>query len=66
MKPEDKAFRIYETIRYEVSLLKGTEALINEITKKCAIITVDEILREITDEDDISWFKKVKQEIENL
>ena len=65
MTPKEKAFRIYEIIRLDISLLKGSEALINEITKKCAIFTVDEILFEITDEDDISWFKKVKQEIEN-
>jgi hypothetical protein len=38
----------------------------NENAKQCALIAVDEILREITDEDDISWFKRVKQEIQAL
>ena len=37
-----------------------------ERAKQCALIAVDEILFEASDEDDISWFKKVKQEIELL
>ena len=44
MTPKEKAFRIYEIIRFDISLLKGTEALINEVAKRCALITVDEIL----------------------
>ena len=66
MTPKEKAFRIYEIIRLDISLLKGSEALINEITKKCAIFTVDEVMCEVTDEDDFSWWNKVKQEIELL
>ena len=44
MSAKDKAKQLYELIRYDVSILKGTEALINEVAKKCALIAVDEML----------------------
>jgi hypothetical protein len=34
--------------------------------KECALIAVDEVMCEVTDEDDFSWWNKVKQEIELL
>jgi hypothetical protein len=46
MTPKEKAKQLYELIRYDVSTLKGTEALINEVAKRCALITVDEILKQ--------------------
>ena len=66
MTPQDKAKLLYELIRYDISTLKGAEALINEVAKKCSLIAVDEVLSEATDEDDLSWWKKVKQEIQLL
>ena len=43
MTPKEKAKQLYELTRYDVSTLKGTEALINEVAKRCALIAVDEI-----------------------
>ena len=43
MIPKEKAKQLYELTRYDVSTLKGTEALINEVAKRCALIAVDEI-----------------------
>ena len=58
MTPKDKAQDLFNKF-YDLPVILST-------AKDCAIIAVDEILREITDEDDISWFKKVKQEIQAL
>lgn len=33
---------------------------------RCAVIAVIEVMCEVTDEDDFSWWNKVKQEIELL
>ena len=44
MIPKEKAKQLYELIRYDVSTLKGTDALINEVAKRCAIMAVDEIM----------------------
>jgi predicted SPOUT superfamily RNA methylase MTH1 len=71
MTPKLKAEQLYELIRYHVSTLKGTEALINQVAKRCALFTVDEI---ITALDEHKWQNKsviefyfsVKQEIEKL
>ena len=57
MNAKDKAKQLYELIRYDVSILKGTEALINEVAKKCALIVVDEIIN-----DWINNFKKLKED----
>ena len=43
MTPKEKAKQLYELTRYDVLTLKGTEALINEVAKRCALIAVDEI-----------------------
>ena len=69
MKPKEKAISLVDS--YRMILMNedtecGNEILCTVIAKKCALIAVDEILREITDEDDISWFKRVKQEIQAL
>ena len=68
MTPKEKARLLYELIRYDVSTLKGTEALIDEVSKRCALIAVDEIQQAVMHLDDDSedfWFE-VKQEIEKL
>lgn len=59
MTPKEKAKDLVDKFSNEV-LIDNYEA------KRCALIAVDEILFEACDEDDISWFKKVKQEIELL
>ena len=69
MTPKEKANNLIEKMYFSRRYKDGEDyipeqALIH--AKQCAIFTVDEILFEITDEDDISWFKKVKQEIEKL
>ena len=57
MRAKDKAKQLYELIRYDVSILKGTEALINEVAKQCALIVVDEIINNW-----INNFKKLKED----
>jgi hypothetical protein len=70
MTPKEKAKQLYELIRYDVSTLKGTEALINEVAKRCALIAVDEIIQAM---DNVmfpnpfkQYWNKVKQEIQAL
>jgi hypothetical protein len=73
MTPKLKAKQLYELIRYHVSTLKGTEPLINEVAKRCALIAVDEIITQIEPSISmdvisarIKYWQDVKQEIENL
>ena len=69
MIPKEKAKQLYELTRYDVSTLKGTEALINEVAKRCALMTIDEILK-ITWVDKFltveEYWQEVKKEINNL
>ena len=78
MTPKEKAKQLYELTRYDVSTLKGTEALINEVAKRCALIAVDEILNldlhsvgdykcfDDPSEWYISYWEEVKHEIKKL
>jgi hypothetical protein len=71
MTPKEKAQHLYELIRYDVSTLKGTEALINEVAKRCALIAVDEILTALDEHqwqnrNVIEFYFSVKKEIEKL
>lgn len=70
MIPKVKAKQLYELIRYDVSTLKGTDALINEVTKRCAIMAVDEILYLTNNANALiflnDYYLKVKQEIEKI
>ncbi len=58
MTPKDKAQDLFNKF-YDLPVTPST-------AKDCAIIAVDELIFEVTDEDDLSWFKKVKEEIEKL
>jgi hypothetical protein len=65
MSPKEKANELFD--KYYIICQEFTEEIQCSIqAKQCALIAVDEILFEASDEDDISWFKKVKQEIELL
>ena len=68
MTAKEKAKQLYELIRYDVSTLKGTEALINEVAKRCALIAVDEIYNSglLVFVDDEQYWHEVKQEIEKI
>lgn len=69
MKSIEKAKQLYELVRYDVSTLKGTEALINEVAKRCALIAVDEVIDNIEDDYmhyELDWWQEVKQEINKL
>jgi len=71
MTPKEKAKQLYELIRYDVSTLKGTEALINEVAKRCALITVDEIIECTgnglgTTKFSKEYWQEVKHEIETI
>lgn len=69
MIPKEKAKQLYELVRYDVSTLKGTEALINEVAKRCALIAVDEVIDNIEDDYmhyELDWWQEVKQEINKL
>ena len=69
MTAKEKAKQLYELVRYDVSTLKGTEALINEVAKRCALIAVDEVIDNIEDDYmhyELDWWQEVKQEINKL
>ena len=59
MTPKEKAKELVDKFSNEV-LIDNYEA------KRCALIAVVEVMCEVTDEDDFSWWNKVKQEIELL
>ena len=59
MTPNEKAKDLVDKFSNEV-LIDNYEA------KLCALIAVVEVMCEVTDEDDFSWWNKVKQEIELL
>lgn len=69
MTPKEKAKELYDKHK---TLFKHYDANprlnigLNEYFKRCAIITVDEIIFEAADEYTIKWFTKVKQEMEKL
>ena len=68
MKAKDKAKELVERFKYRT--IRGTEfeAMSISLAKQCALICVDEILREIPkifDSEEIYW-KEVKKEIEKL
>ena len=69
MTSKEKAKQLYELTRYDVSTLKGTEPLINEVAKRCALIAVDEVIDNIEDDYmhyELDWWQEVKQEINKL
>ena len=41
MTSQEKAFSIYEFVRYDVSLLDGSEALINAVAKQAALYVAE-------------------------
>jgi hypothetical protein len=59
MTPKEKAEKLVDKYFYF-----GDQEF--DYSKEFALIAVDEILCEVTDEDDFSWWNKVKQEIELL
>lgn len=74
MTPKEKANQIYLLIRYDVSVLKAAELLIDIVAKKCALIAVDEIIdsQKCCDECkmegsiEMAYWQEVKYEINNL
>jgi hypothetical protein len=67
MKAKEKAESLVDT--YRIMLMNedtecGNEILCTVISKRCALIAVDEIINEVY--DDIEWWKEVKHEIEKL
>jgi hypothetical protein len=74
MTPKDKAFRIYELIRFDISTLKGIESLINKVAKQCALIAVNEIINSNPHSNPMNtygfstmaYWLEVKHEIEKL
>jgi hypothetical protein len=66
MTPKEKAKQLYELTRYDVSTLKGTEALINEVAKRCALIAVDEIMNIKGNLNfDYVWYEQRQTDINN-
>ena len=63
MTPKEKAIELIDKFEHETySLIQG------QLSKQCALIAVDEILSVIwiNLNDDVDYWAKVKQEIENL
>lgn len=72
MTPQEKAKELVDKYRFKLSSYLDREADEIEFAKKCALITVDEILKmkkEFWDDlqdDYFKWWQEVKQEIEKL
>jgi hypothetical protein len=69
MTSQEKAFRIYEFVRYDVSLLDGSEALINAVAKQAALYVAEnariEMVKLQNHEKAIYWLD-VKREIKAI
>jgi len=69
MTAKEKAFSIYEFTRYDVSLLGGTEALINAVAKQTALYVAENVRIEMVKlqnfEQAMYWFD-VRREIKAL
>ncbi len=63
MTSRDKAKELIDKHVYYVQSATAFGQLEN--AKACALITVDELLNEITDIDDINWWKRVIEQINN-
>lgn len=61
MTQQDKAKELIEKHMYFVEAISESQQLHN--AKESAMITVEEVLNEITDVDDIQWWKKVMKYI---
>ena len=69
MTAQEKAFSIYELVRYDVSLLDGSEALINAVAKQAALYVAEnariEMVKLQNHEKAIYWLD-VKREIKAI
>jgi hypothetical protein len=66
MTPKEKAIELLNKYNsLQVSFYKNQDPSYG-YAKQCGLIAVDEVMCEVTDEDDFSWWNKVKQEIELL
>ena len=66
MTSQEKAFRIYEFVRYDVSLLDGSEALINAVAKQAALYVAENVRTEmvkIQNYEQAIYWRNVKREI---
>lgn len=63
MTPRDKAKELIDKHVYYVKSASAFGQLEN--AKACALITVEELLNEITSIDDINWWKRVIEQINN-
>jgi hypothetical protein len=72
MSAKQEAFRIFMSMRTEICLLHDSELLKDKIAKQCALIAVDEILKQCWDYRDIDlqasydYWDEVKQQIQLL
>ncbi len=63
MSPRDKAKELIDKHVYYVQSATAFGQMEN--AKACALITVEELLNEITSIDDINWWKRVSEQINN-
>lgn len=61
MTPKEKAQELFDKHFEFVEALSSSNQIDN--AKQCALITVNELIFEAADEDDIKWFEEVKAEI---
>jgi hypothetical protein len=72
MSAKQEAFRIFMSMRTEICLLHDSELLKDKIAKQCALIAMDEILKQCWDYRDIDlqasydYWQEVKHEIQLL
>jgi hypothetical protein len=69
MSAKQEAFRIFMSMRTEICLLHDSELLKDKIAKQCALIAVDEMLKQhkkITVSHIVSAYKTIQDFNENL
>jgi len=64
MTPKEKAKELFDKHFEFVEALSTRNQIYN--AKQCALITVDELIFEAADENDIKWFEEVKAEIKKI
>ncbi len=72
MTPKEKAIELFDKMFIEMSNFSITDEVLEEVAKQCALIAVNEIMKQCWDYRDIDlqasydYWQEVKQEIINL
>jgi hypothetical protein len=65
MTPKEKAKELCRRMLYQIEW-NAQPSTVKGVAKQCALIAVDELIKDAKDAEDINYWQEVKQEIEKL